>query len=325
MATLSLLDLPVELLHCIFYHLNAWTIFRSLRYVCKQFYAITNTHNTLRLNSDYIRESDCRLISRIIQPSMITSLILTRDANCVQMKYFLSHFNMHQFTRLHSLFLYDIHDNELKQFLQHIPNCSLISLGIGSKIESFVRSKMLSSILSTIVGSNLRNLYLDYFDFALNPTFWSIQCPLRRLTIDKCVNVDYRVILDHLPHLQTFVMRYCTMTNTNNQSVLLSDRHTTNKSSGIKNHLTIFKNIHSLLHERKEICFFLLNLFLYCNPNTIKYLIFSFSVQIYENILVIYDIISIQMRIDTIAANKSNANLEVNLTFKVLKITLENE
>ncbi|CAF3891015.1 unnamed protein product [Rotaria sp. Silwood1] len=95
---------------------------------------------------------------------------------------------------------------------------------------------MLSLVLPAIAKLNLRKLFLKEFDFNISLTSWSIiQCPIKHLTIDECKNVNYRIILNHLPHLQIFVMRHCINNDDdNNPQTSLSDHHTSEKPSGKK-------------------------------------------------------------------------------------------
>jgi len=121
MATISLLDLPVELLYCICDHLDILIILRSLRCVCKRLYAVAGTYDRYKLNIASMSMSDLIFISHRILPESITSLIIySKYTNTNQLEWFRSIFNIRRFTRLHSLTLLNIKDNDVQNFFEHI-------------------------------------------------------------------------------------------------------------------------------------------------------------------------------------------------------------
>ncbi len=121
MLTISLLDLPVEILHCICGHLDLLTILRSFRCVCRKLYAVIDTYNDYKLDITSMSMADFKLISHCVQPESIVSLIVCsqyRDTN--QLDLLRSIFDIRQFTRLHSLTLLHTDSNDGQNFFEHI-------------------------------------------------------------------------------------------------------------------------------------------------------------------------------------------------------------
>lgn len=122
-TAISLLDLPVEMLHCICDHLDILTILRSFRYVCKQVYNFIKTYNRYKLNIISMSISDLKFISHQIQSESIISLVIScQYKEPHPFDFFRCIFDMGQFTRLHSLILLDIkdYDDDARYFFEHI-------------------------------------------------------------------------------------------------------------------------------------------------------------------------------------------------------------
>lgn len=121
MAMISLLDLPVELLYGIFDHFDILIILRSLRFVCKKLYAVVATYDRYKLNIASMSMSDLIFISHRILPESIISLtVYSKYTNTNQLEWFQSIFNIRRFTRLHSLTLINIRDNDVQNFFKNI-------------------------------------------------------------------------------------------------------------------------------------------------------------------------------------------------------------
>lgn len=80
MSSLSLLDLPGEVLHRIFDHLSTQTIFRSLRSTCRQLCPTAYTYDRYELDLDSIRRFDSEIVFDLIRPENIISMIVS-EAN----------------------------------------------------------------------------------------------------------------------------------------------------------------------------------------------------------------------------------------------------
>jgi hypothetical protein len=121
MSTISLLDLPVEIVHYICDYLDILVIRRSFRYVCKQLYAIISTYDRYKLNITSMSVSELRSISHLIQPTSIISLILSNEyMSANKFELFRSNFDIRGFIRLHSLTLLYVEDTDTHNFTEYI-------------------------------------------------------------------------------------------------------------------------------------------------------------------------------------------------------------
>ena len=77
MSSVSLLDVPPEILHRIFDHLDTPTLVRSLRCVCNRFYDIVNTYNRFDLDSTLLSKLQFECAIHVIRPVNIVSLIVS--------------------------------------------------------------------------------------------------------------------------------------------------------------------------------------------------------------------------------------------------------
>lgn len=112
MSIIYLVDFSVEILHLIFDRIDIIIILRSIRYVCKQLYGVTNSYNRYKIDISLISMSNIKFIFHQIHPENINSLILNDD--------YYNRFDITRFTRLHSLALFNIKNNHLTNYFQHI-------------------------------------------------------------------------------------------------------------------------------------------------------------------------------------------------------------
>jgi hypothetical protein len=71
---MSLVTLPVEVIYRILDYIDIRLILNTFRYVCKQFYMITNTYNRYELDVSSISLNDIKRIAHFIQSEHIISL-----------------------------------------------------------------------------------------------------------------------------------------------------------------------------------------------------------------------------------------------------------
>lgn len=146
---MSLLNLPVEILHSICDRLDVLTIVGSFRYVCKYLYDVTDSYNRYTINITSISESALTSLSTRIRPESIISLTFS-DADYLkrdQSIHFCSVFDISRLTTLHSLALYDGTDNDrqnvfslilfgqVRRDFQHQKNDFSISLLVSKQIS----------------------------------------------------------------------------------------------------------------------------------------------------------------------------------------------
>jgi hypothetical protein len=199
--------LPVELIFRIFRHLDAQTIVRSFRIVCKRFYTIVNVYDEFNLNFNSILKSDFHCLCNLVQPKHVKSLTLSDgDETPGQIGYFLSRFRIKQFTQLRSLTLIEIDECHLNIILKDVNKLVLDSLSVDSKqdySENTISTDDLSSVFSL---SSLRKLDFNIPNFDMSKIVWPIECTIQHLEI-YCRTLDeYCNIIYHLPNLRTLVV-----------------------------------------------------------------------------------------------------------------------
>ncbi|CAF1223455.1 unnamed protein product [Rotaria sordida] len=87
----SFYTLPLELIHYIFGYLDAKTIVRTFRSICKRFYIAVKTYDQFKLDFNSISKSDFLFLCNFIESKNIESLTLSdRDETPGQIEYFLS-------------------------------------------------------------------------------------------------------------------------------------------------------------------------------------------------------------------------------------------
>jgi hypothetical protein len=116
MSNASLLSLPVELLHRIFDDIDTITLLRSVRYVCKSFYAFLNAYYRFKLDLSSTSRSNIRVICILIRPEQIISLTLSDNATSTSIRLFLSLVDICRFTRLRFLTLRQIESVNADRF-----------------------------------------------------------------------------------------------------------------------------------------------------------------------------------------------------------------
>ena len=213
MSQVSFYDLAVEILHNIFDHLDVCTIITSVRCVSKQFYAIVNSYDRFQIDLRSEKKSFVGVISRLIRPSNVTSLILYNGNGVGDLiELFIKTFDITKCMRLRSLTFYQINESHIIQILQNINTDTLISL----KIDTYQRyNKIVLSIVSSFIfQTNVQKLYLTSLDYNHNELSWPAENRLQHLTIRNCSYHGYHIILRNLQCLRTLKIRECTMNDT---------------------------------------------------------------------------------------------------------------
>ena len=206
MANKSLTDLPLELLHRIFDHLDGRFLFCSIRCLSRQFYAALNTYDRYQLNSPRISVVAFRVISNDIPFRNIVSLSLRNDINQPFCKPFPALNKICQCRRLYSLSLAEFNYDDVVETLRRCIGCPLVSLSIDTKPN--VRDQTLIPMLSTIVQFNIQRLCFCVGQFNKDCISWLALCPIRVLKISTCSYTEYCDILQHLPHLRSLTIQY---------------------------------------------------------------------------------------------------------------------
>lgn len=210
MAEANLSNLPVEVLHRIFYYCDARTILKNIRCVCKRLYDVVKHYNQIELELEPVRKCGCRMnfhslcysipahvVSSLIVSSNVTFLSydeICKLADCID-----------RFTELRSLSLRNFCDPNLEMLFQNLKRSKLVSLSINSEDDRLNRIRW-STLLFLIKRLNLRKLCLDKLSSDTDNMSWPVQFRFRlaHLTINNCALHQYYVMLKELPYLQTF-------------------------------------------------------------------------------------------------------------------------
>jgi hypothetical protein len=204
--TQSLLTLPIEVIYYIFDKLDAKTILLSLRGVCTQLYALTNTYNKYRLEINSISNRNIHLICRLIRPEHVISLSLSGSSERPdKLTLFLSLIQIERFTRLHSLSLSYIKDEILDKILRHVNTKSIRSLSLSS---SSLFTKNTTALLSSIIAKNsLRKLYCNTNAPTIDQISWPAECTVEQLTLNGFTDKQIFTILHQSPSLRTLSLK----------------------------------------------------------------------------------------------------------------------
>ena len=213
--SLSLETLPVELIYHLFEYLDLYTILFSFRYVCKRFQTIVNSFDQYQLDLRSISKYDFNQLCQIISSKNISSIILTNDSRTpCQIRTFLSRFSFDEFSRLQSLYLIKIEENNLFSILMHLSKCSLQSLTIYSSSWDAFSYTLRVLLSSTIANSNLKKLDLNISYRNLDMMSYSpLPITLKSLSLHRCTFQEYCMILRHTIHLQNLTLTECLMHN----------------------------------------------------------------------------------------------------------------
>ncbi|CAF1059188.1 unnamed protein product [Adineta steineri] len=217
---------------------------------------LANTYNRFKLIFDSESPYNVKSIPFFVQPENVTTLILSNDyLKTDRIKAFISIFNISQFTRLHSLSLHQIQDDDLEHVLEHMNTDYLSSLFIESSHSENCSAWALGS--SLLKRCSLRKLSMHNINYTMEHILWPDQCKLQHLVIDSCIYREYLDILQKLPYLRTLVMRNCTIDDTHSTLLLLYKFKTPSSlisltisdcSFSLKNLTLLLSPIPTLLH-----------------------------------------------------------------------------
>lgn len=206
MTDTTILQIPLEVVYCIFDHCDTYTIFHSIRLVCKHFHRAVTNYKAHKLDFTVNSPYDFELIFRLTPPDSITSLIISngerdRIARCI------SRIGTRRLTRLRSLALHEVSDKELKHFLENLITNALISLSI--EWRHVFQSALLTLIVPAISQFNLRKLCLKNFDNVMEHKSWPKHSNIEHLTTGLCLYKDYPRVFNRMPQLRELVIGEC--------------------------------------------------------------------------------------------------------------------
>lgn len=219
---MSLEELPIEVLHLIFNHLDIQTIIHSVRLTSRDLHGAVGSYNKFNLDTLTIHVSDLPVITKVIAPEHIISLKL-RKMNAREIA------DLYLFTRLQALTLIQIEDTLSDRFFENMNRCRLRTLSITIPSQTVLETGQTINRISTVithVESNIRNLFLDISDVSISSNdaarqftynlLQPIQNVLKHLTIQNCYYNEYHLILSNCPLLRTLVIKDCNLIGINN-------------------------------------------------------------------------------------------------------------
>lgn len=193
-----LLTLPVELLHRILDFLDIHCIIFSFRAVCKTFHSITRNYHRLKLElSKQSKDYPFARLYRIISFENIGTLILRN--RCLDR--FSSLTKIRRFTRLRSIKLENINENDLRAILRHLRTLSTLkSLKIlDQKIDQHETNVLLSAVIAL---PSLRHVHLDVTSQNIDDISWPMNSSFQELRLEKCSYKQWCSILHRSPNLR---------------------------------------------------------------------------------------------------------------------------
>ncbi|CAF4670363.1 unnamed protein product [Rotaria sp. Silwood1] len=208
----SLLTLPVEILYHIIDYLDISTIFLSFSNVCTYCRVISNTYNRYQLDFRSISKTDFSHICLFILPENIVSLTLSDDNKTPgEIRLFFSLFNINQFTRLLSLTLLEINEDDLSKILHSNITSTITSLVIDWREAHCPSSKTLTLLSSILSRLHLRKLELKTGSYAIEEMSWPVQSTLEHIILMYVTQKQYCTILRETPNLKTLTLNHCSM------------------------------------------------------------------------------------------------------------------
>ena len=212
MNTSRLDHLPVELAHHLLGYFSAHEIFYSFANVTSYIDAVLATYTNYRVNFKAISRNNFDLVCRYIIPDQVIALTLSDDEDTPGLiGLFLSQFQIHQFTRLQALTLFEIGPDfwtniiaqivslkYLRSFLYYPSNRSEPWICNLSPNEVTQLDKSLFSVYAPILPqlSRLRLCHGDYLGSTLFPC-------LRHLVLERSTINLINHISSVAPHLKS--------------------------------------------------------------------------------------------------------------------------
>ena len=208
MATATIINLPPEIIHCIFDRCDIDTIFHSIRYVCKLFYHAVNSYKIHTLHFTEKSSYNFKHIFRLIPIESITSLTISNGwEKRGRLAKFISDVGSQKFNALQSLALHNVSCHELEQLLNNVSPQSLSSLSIDFRYtKSSDYDQRLTALSAALGRLNLQKLFIKESGRTMKSVSWPSNCNLRELRVDSLNYEDCLIILDRLPHLLKLVM-----------------------------------------------------------------------------------------------------------------------
>mgnify|MGYP001026641357 FL=1 len=202
MTNRNLLCLPVEIVHHILDRCDTYTVFHSIRYVCKHFYDLVNNYQTRQLVFLPQLPYKLKLIFSLSPIELLTSLEISNGEKGRLIEQCISHIGNRRLVRLRHLSLYQVTEKELNYFLDNLLPSTLVSLTIEWRFYQC----SLNPIISIINQVNLKKLCLLNFNDVINNRIWSKHNTIEHLTVGSCSFRDIEIILNSMPQLKQLII-----------------------------------------------------------------------------------------------------------------------
>lgn len=207
----SLSNLPLELLYRILDNLDTETILFHFGHVCQYFRSIIQTYNAYQVNFKSISKRYFHTVCDLIDPKNISSLTLSNDNHTPeQIKLFFAKFRLVEFTRLRSLTLLEIDENDFLNLFPFVNH--LASFTITFRNHNIRHTQILTSLSEIIINPSLRYLDLTLATHKIQEFPWPNPCSLRTLILANQLEFrQYSIILTQAIHLQKFILHDCSL------------------------------------------------------------------------------------------------------------------
>ena len=159
--SLELQSLPVELLYGILDYLDAETIFFSVRSLSRFFRTLVHSFQGYLFDFRSISKKNFHLLCRYVDPVNVLSLTLPDNQISGQINLFNSTINLQEFTRLRSLTLIAIDEEEFNFIFERNNFNSIVAFSLNEgQYSTSSRRETMTLLSSIVVQPRLRQLEL---------------------------------------------------------------------------------------------------------------------------------------------------------------------
>ena len=196
-------DLPYEMLDRIFNNLDTKSII-SFSLTCRKYFHYLDNYNEHQLDFQSISKEDFDIICHLIKPSNIISLKLTDNHRTPgQIKFFLQTFPIKELTRLKSLKLTQIDENDFDQFLKDLPRICLSSIEIAYReYLSLLKPSTISNLQEILSLKTMRKVHLDIRSDQRDYFQWPSLTSITHLTL---MNIHFDQLLGIIQKFNNFL------------------------------------------------------------------------------------------------------------------------
>ena len=204
MTNTTILKLPPEILYHIFDHCDTYTIFHSIGHVCKHLHNVIIEYKPHKLEFTSSPRYNFELIFRLTSLDVLTSLVIC-EGKRDQISRCIRHIGSCRLTRLRSLSLDSVREEELRHFLEHIVTNALVSLTVRL-VNHGNKSWLPHGMVAAISRLNIKKLCLIDFSNIAGYTLVPKHCCIEHVTISTCSYTECKEMLHRMPQLRELVI-----------------------------------------------------------------------------------------------------------------------